>query len=348
MIDHIIFDREKMELKLLDQRILPRKVRYVGCATASDVAAAIRDMVVRGAPAIGVTAAWGCVLAAYNHQREASWRDTIGEDLIGIISARPTAVNLAWAVQRMAALEHHADTAAALLQVWLAEAAKIQAEDIAICETIGKFGATIVPDNSTVLTHCNAGALATAGHGTALGVIRSAIASGKRVKVLADETRPFLQGSRLTAFELAVDGIDVTIVCDNACAHLMSRGRVDVVVVGADRIAANGDTANKIGTLGVAILANYYHIPFYVAAPLSTLDIECPDGGHIPIEERAETEVLQWAGKSLGPKGVHAHNFAFDVTPAALISGIITEKGILAPPYTRTIGALFGGGCVHD
>lgn len=343
MTDHIEFDRQAMILRLLDQRKLPLERSFVVCANARDTAVAIADMVVRGAPAIGVTAAWGCVLAAHSHQRNENWREAIGADLALIDSARPTAVNLAWAVKRMAKLMPLAESPQQLLTRWLDEAASVQAEDIAICEQLGAAGAAITPDGATVLTHCNAGALATAGHGTALGVIRSAIAQGKRVRVIADETRPFLQGSRLTAYELREDGIDVTLACDNACAHLMASGQVDLVIVGADRIAANGDTANKIGTMGVAILANYFHIPFYVAAPVSTIDTRTSSGRDIPIECRPEEEVLRLGGQPIAPSGVSAHNFAFDVTPCSLITGIITERGILRAPYGEAIASLFRG-----
>lgn len=343
MIDHIVFDREAMALRLLDQRKLPRQLEMAACTNAREAAAAIRDMVVRGAPAIGVTAAWGCVLSAWEHRHADNWRKLIEADLDSLAFARPTAVNLPWAVGRMGKWLPGAESAEDLLEHWLAEAALMQTEDVAICERLGAAGAAIVPDGATVLTHCNAGALATAGHGTALGVIRSAIAQGKKIKVIADETRPFMQGSRLTLFELMEDGIAVTLVCDNACAHLMASGQVDLVITGADRIAANGDTANKIGTCGVAIIAQYYHIPFYVAAPVSTIDPSTPSGKEIPIETRPQEEVLYFGQEAIAPEGSRALNFAFDVTPACLIAGIITERGILRPPYDDAIADLRQG-----
>lgn len=333
---HIHFDPEKMELHLLDQRLLPAtEVDHV-CRTAKDTARAIQDMVVRGAPAIGVTAAFGCALAAAGAS-EKNWRQEVEKSLDELANARPTAVNLAWAVRRMRHLLTPDISLENLRKCWLAEALAVQREDAAICRAIGRAGAPLIRDGDTVLTHCNAGALATADYGTALGVIRAAVGEGKKIRVIADETRPFFQGSRLTAFELAEDGIPVKIACDNACALLLGKQMAQLVIVGADRIAANGDTANKIGTCGVAIIASYYNIPFYVAAPLSTIDASLPDGSRIPIEERNTVEVLKVGETALAPEGVSAYNYAFDVTPASLIAGIITEKGILRPPYAESI-----------
>ena len=343
MEDHIFFDRERRELHLLDQRLLPVEERTVVCRTLDDVVRALQVMVVRGAPAIGVTAGFGAVLALAEVLAGgvADWRTAYADALERLAAARPTAVNLRWGVERIRRLWQAAGDVSGqeLLARITDEALAMQAEDIAICRAIGRAGAEVVGDGQTVLTHCNAGALATAGYGTALGVIRGACEAGKRVRVIADETRPFLQGARLTAWELQRDGIDVTVACDNACALLMSRGMVDVVVVGADRIAANGDTANKIGTYGVALLAREFGIPFYVAAPLSTIDLATRDGTGIPIEERPAEEVRCLGGRQVCPDGVPVYNFAFDVTPAALITGIITEKGILKPPYAHTLAA---------
>ena len=343
MEDHIRFDRQDIALHLLDQRNLPEQEADVVCRTTDDIVYALQTMVVRGAPAIGVTAAWGCALALHETSGP-NWATQLEELLDRLAKARPTAVNLRWAVDRMrrcwwkAINTGHSDRDA-LLPIFLDEAAKMQAEDVAACKALGRFGADCLQDGDTVLTHCNAGALATAGYGTALGVIRGAIEQGKRIKVIADETRPFLQGARLTAWELHKDDIPVAVACDNACALLMSKGLVQRVVVGADRIAANGDAANKIGTFGVALLAQHFKIPFYVAAPLSTIDPSTPDGSGIPIEQRPEREVTHVGDKRLTPVGVPVYNFAFDVTPAELITGIITEKGVLHPPYGLAIWA---------
>ena len=341
MEDHIRFDREQCALHLLDQRLLPTEERTVVCRTLAEVVEALQLMVVRGAPAIGVTAGFGAALALNDILKRGvgDWRAAYDAALDVLAAARPTAVNLRWGVDRIRRLRRAADQldGAALLERIKDEALAMQAEDIAVCRAIGRAGEGVIGDGRTVLTHCNAGALATAGYGTALGVIRAAREAGKRVRVIADETRPFLQGARLTAWELQRDGFDVTVACDNACALLMGRGMVDVVVVGADRIAANGDTANKIGTCGVALLARHFGIPFYVAAPLSTIDPATPDGAAIPIEERPAGEVRRLGGRQVCPDGVPVYNFAFDVTPAAFISGIITEKGLLKPPFAASI-----------
>ncbi|MDE6734527.1 MAG: S-methyl-5-thioribose-1-phosphate isomerase [Desulfovibrio sp.] len=344
MDSHIRFDAREGVLHLLDQRRLPEVEADVACRTPDEVIDALKTMVVRGAPAIGVTAAFGCALAARCAAADAgaAGRQRLEADLDRIAKARPTAVNLAWAGARMPRALAAAEAGGALspgeiVALFEREAYAIQQEDEALCRRLGRFGADLLHDGARVLTHCNAGALATAGYGTALGVIRAAVEQGKRISVIADETRPFLQGARLTAWELARDGIPVTVACDNACAHLMSRGMVQAVVVGADRIAANGDTANKIGTLGVAILAQHFQVPFYVAAPLSTIDAATPDGAAIPIEERPPEEVTHMGGRRITPEGVPVLNFAFDVTPAALVGGIITEAGVLRPPYGEAI-----------
>lgn len=317
-------------LFLLDQRLLPREEKWVACHDASEVADAIRTMVVRGAPAIGVSAAFGMALAALR-----------GDDLAGAAEAlkvsRPTAVNLAWAVDRMIAAAAAGADAAKLT----AEALRIHAEDIEANRRIGAFGAELLAPTATVLTHCNAGALATGGYGTALGVIRSAVESGRSIAVYADETRPYLQGARLTAWELHQDGIDVTLITDNMSGHFFQQGKFDAVIVGADRIAANGDVANKIGTYTVAVLAHAHGVPFYVAAPVSTIDFACPDGTAIPIEERSSEEVVEMFGQRVAPEGVQARHPAFDVTPARLVTAIITERGVLRPPYDEAIAALF-------
>lgn len=342
MEHHIRYDDSQNRLLLLDQRILPLCEETFACATTQDVVFALQVMVVRGAPAIGVTAAWGCVLALLEAKDAPGWEGRLETLLAQLAAARPTAVNLRWAVERMRSLwRKDSMDFAALLRLWKDEAQAMQREDIAINKAMGRHGASCIEDGSTVMTHCNAGALATAGYGTALGVIRAAREEGKNISVIANETRPFLQGARLTAYELAQDGIPVTVACDNACGLLMRRGMVQCVVVGADRIAANGDAANKIGTYGVALLAREHNIPFYVAAPLSTIDRNTPTGEFIPIEERPEREVTHVGETCITPQGVPVYNFAFDVTPAACISGIITEKGVLRAPYDRSIAAAF-------
>ena len=342
MEDHIRFNEKDAVLDLLDQRKLPGAEERFPCRTTDDVIYALQTMVVRGAPAIGVSAAFGCAVALAE-SRGKDWRKILPEKMEAIRQARPTAVNLAWAVDRMAALwKANAGLGCDdLLACFIAEAKRLQQADIDSCKAIGRFGLPCVHDNDTILTHCNAGALATAGYGTALGVVRAAFEHYQGIKVIADETRPFLQGARLTAWELAKDGIPVTVACDNACALLMSRGLVQCVVVGADRIAANGDAANKIGTFGVALLARHFGIPFYVAAPVSTIDPATPTGASIPIEERTPLEVTTIGSTQVTPDGVPVYNFAFDVTPAELIAGIITDRGLLKAPYAEAIKALF-------
>lgn len=347
METHIRFDSGAKALILLDQKALPLEEKYVACGTSDEVAARIRDLTVRGAPAIGISAAWGAALAALEAgslPAGADWNSFVENALKRLENARPTAVNLMWAVNRMRDVKKRAgcQTAAELAGLWLAEASAMRAEDIAANKSMGGYGAELLSDGDTVLTHCNAGALATAGYGTALGVIRAAVEAGKKISVIADETRPVLQGARLTAYELAKEGIPVTVACDNAAGLLMRKGMVDKIVVGADRVAANGDTANKIGTYSVAVLAREHGVPFYVAAPFSTIDPRTPDGDAIPIEERDDAEIAEFGGSRIMPPGVKAYNYAFDVTPAVYITGIITEKGVLRPPYAKSIAARLG------
>jgi methylthioribose-1-phosphate isomerase len=339
--------REDDVVVMIDQRKLPAQEVYVRCKTAPEVARAIKTMVIRGAPAIGVAAAMGIAIgmrksSATGTQKFAAEFYKVCELMA---ATRPTAVNLFWAIERMkrtfaagAAAGESVDQIKDRLD---REAASIHDEDVASCRAIGAFGADVVPGDARILTHCNAGALATAGYGTALGVVRGAVAAGKQVVVFADETRPFLQGARLTAWELVRDNIDTTVITDNMAGALMRQGRVNFVVVGADRIAANGDTANKIGTYGVAVLAREHAIPFYVAAPLSTIDLGTPDGSHIPIEERTAKEVTHVGGAQLAPAGARVWNPAFDVTPHHLIAGIITERGIFRAPYTESLKGAF-------
>jgi len=343
MTEHIQYSPEKDALVLLDQRYLPTREEWFVCKTVNDICEALVVMVVRGAPAIGVTAAYGCYLAAREITGVADWKPALAAKLEQIASARPTAVNLRWAVRLMQAewSKHPEFSLDELSAFWLAKAKVVHSEDIATCEAIGKAGADLLSDGDTVMTHCNAGALATAGYGTALAPIRAAVEQGKKIQVIANETRPFLQGARLTAYELHKDGIPVKVACDNACALLMQRGLVQKVIVGADRIAANGDAANKIGTFGVALLAKEFGIPFYVAAPVSTIDPETADGSLIPIEDRTPREVTHVGTTQITPDGVGVFNYAFDVTPNRLIHGIITERGVLTAPYTEAIAKLF-------
>lgn len=345
MTEHIQYSPEKDALVLLDQRYLPTREEWFVCKTVKDICEALVVMVVRGAPAIGVTAAYGCYLAAREVAAAgvSDWKPALSAKLEEIASARPTAVNLRWAVRLMQGewAKHPEFSLDELAVYWLGKAKVVHSEDIATCQAIGASGASLINDGDTVMTHCNAGALATAGYGTALAPIRAAVAQGKKVKVIANETRPFLQGARLTAYELHKDGIPVKVACDNACALLMQRGLVQKVIVGADRIAANGDAANKIGTFGVALLAKEFGIPFYVAAPVSTIDPETADGSLIPIEDRTPREVTHVGHTQITPDGVDVFNYAFDVTPARLIHGIITEQGVLTAPYTEAIAKLF-------
>jgi methylthioribose-1-phosphate isomerase len=329
---------------MLDQTLLPAEEIYRTYRTHLEVAEAIRSMVIRGAPAIGVAAAMGVALgvktaAAGNTAELDTLFDGICRD---IQSTRPTAVNLFWAVERMRAVyaRERSRGIEAIRSSLIREAVAMHSEDIEANRMIGSFGQTLIPANAQILTHCNAGALATAGYGTALGVIRAAVEAGKTVHVFADETRPFLQGARLTAWELEKDGIPVTVITDNMAGHFMQKGRVDCVIVGADRIAANGDVANKIGTYSVAVLAKENGIPFYVAAPISTLDLSIPDGGHIPIEERTPDEVRKIKGITVTPPDMAVANPAFDVTPNRYIRAIITERGIACAPYNESLKVL--------
>jgi methylthioribose-1-phosphate isomerase len=339
--------REHDTVVMIDQRKLPAEEVYVRCTTAPEVARAIRTMVIRGAPAIGVAAAMGIAIGmrtsgATGTQKLAGQFYRICELMA---ATRPTAVNLFWAIERMkqsfAAAAEAGESVDQIKDRLDRESQAIHDEDLASCRAIGAFGAEVVPSDATILTHCNAGALATAGYGTALGVIRGAVAAGKRVTVLADETRPLLQGARLTAWELLRDGIETTVITDNMAGAIMSTGHIDLVVVGADRIAANGDTANKIGTYTVAVLAREHSIPFYVAAPLSTIDLDTPDGSRIPIEQRHPREVTHVRGSQLTPAGALIRNPAFDITPHRLIAGIITDRGILRAPYIESLKRAF-------
>jgi len=339
--------REGDAVVMIDQRKLPAEEIYVRCKTAAEVARAIRTMVIRGAPAIGVSAAMGIAIGM--RQSKATGTQKFAAEFHKICdlmaATRPTAVNLFWAIDRMKRTFSTAALAGESVDQIKGrldrEADLVHDEDLASCRAMGAFGAEVVPEDARILTHCNAGALATAGYGTALGVVRGAVEKGKRVTVFADETRPFLQGARLTAWELVRDGIETTVITDNMTAALMNQGKVDLVVVGADRIAANGDTANKIGTYGVAVLAREHQIPFYVAAPLSTIDLNTADGSHIPIEERNRKEVTHVGGSQVAPEGALVWNPAFDVTPHRFITGIITERGIFRPPYTDSLRRAF-------
>jgi methylthioribose-1-phosphate isomerase len=331
------------EIVMVDQRKLPADEIYVTCRTVTDVAKAIRNMVIRGAPAIGVCAAMGLALGAARSKATGTKQFTteFQKNCDLLAETRPTAVNLFWSIERMKrafsegalAGESVGDLKARLRT----EADRIHDEDVASCRAIGANGATLVPEQARILTHCNAGALATAGYGTALGVIRGAVEAGRKVRVLADETRPFLQGARLTAWELVKDGIETTVITDNMAGAIMKAGDVDLVVVGADRIAANGDTANKIGTYSVAVLAKEHGIPFYVAAPWSTIDLATRDGDAIPIEERAAREVTHVGSTRLAPEGAHVRNPSFDVTPNKYITAIITERGVYRAPFSESL-----------
>ncbi len=324
---------------MIDQTRLPLETVFVTCRSYLEVADAIRKMIIRGAPAIGVAAAMGIALGVLQSTDPEADLPLICETLA---KTRPTAVNLFWAIERMRrvyASVRHLDVSE-IRHKLVAEAQAIRREDIAINEAIGRNGAPLVPDGKTVLTHCNAGALATAGFGTALGVIRAAVQAGKKIDVFADETRPFLQGARLTAWELQRDGIETTLITDNMAGHFLKSGRIGCVVVGADRIAANGDVANKVGTYSVAVLAKENGIPFYVAAPISTLDLSLTSGDQIPIEERAAKEVIEVQGVTVAPPGIKVANPAFDVTPNRYVSAIITERGVARAPFAETLRGL--------
>ncbi|MBL8137455.1 MAG: S-methyl-5-thioribose-1-phosphate isomerase [Acidobacteria bacterium] len=341
MLPTIAWDGD--DILMIDQRKLPGREVYVRCRTGNEVAKAITTMVIRGAPAIGVAAAMGLALGARRSTASGTKQFAVDFQRLAdsLAATRPTAVNLFWAIERMKqalatgvqAGEGVVELVARLRQ----EADRIHDDDLESCRAIGRHGAPLVPDDARILTHCNAGALATAGYGTALGVVRGAVDAGKRVAVYADETRPFLQGARLTAWELVRDGIPTTVITDNMAAAIMARERVDLVVVGADRIAANGDAANKIGTYGLALAAHAHGIPFYVAAPWSTIDLATPTGAEIPIEERNAKEVTHMAGTQVTPDGASVRNPSFDVTPHRYITAIITERGILRPPYVEAL-----------
>jgi len=331
-------------LELIDQTLLPTEYRVIACDTVEQVWEAIKQLRVRGAPAIGVAAGFGVVIgarsAASGDRAEVERAARGAADYLA--TSRPTAVNLFWALDRMrACMDVHGEVdGAGLLALLEQEALAIYEEDRAMCRAIGAAGAPLIKDGMGVLTHCNAGGLATADYGTALAVMFSAHEQGRRFHVYADETRPLLQGARLTTWELMQAGIDVTLICDNMAAHVMKEGRVQIVITGADRITANGDAANKIGTYGVALLAKAHSIPFYIAAPRSTFDFSLPNGSHIPIEERGAEEVTEGFGRRTAPEGVKVYSPAFDVTPHALIHGFITEKGLIGPPFERTLGVL--------
>lgn len=331
-------------VRFIDQTKLPTEEVYVLCKDYESVADAIRTMVVRGAPAIGVAAAMGIALGARDLQTDeiSDFRNQFGHICRVMGKTRPTAVNLFWAIRRMQRkLDELTGRPIAEIKLSLVEEGKrVHAEDIAANQAMGRHGAVLMPSTGGVLTHCNAGALATAGYGTALGVIRAAIESGKKIHVFADETRPFLQGSRLTAWELMKDNIPTTLIADNMAGAMMAQGKIGAVIVGADRIAANGDTANKIGTYTVAILAREHGIPFYVAAPFSTVDLDTPDGTGIPIEQRASSEVTHLAGKQIAPDNCKVENPAFDVTPAKYIAAIVTERGVARPPFEQSLKSL--------
>lgn len=332
-------------LEMIDQTRLPAVFDYLSYDSAAGVAEGIRTMVVRGAPAIGVAAAYGVALEALRVQSlsRATFDAALDAGIRVLAESRPTAVNLFWALERMRACRtrHDAGSTAVIAQALLSEARTIHDEDIRINRQMGEHGAALLADGARVLTHCNAGALATAGHGTALGVIRSAAAAGKRISVIADETRPFLQGARLTAWEMVQERIPVTLITDNMAGHLMAHGEIDAVIVGTDRVAANGDVANKIGTYMVAVLAHRHRIPFYVACPLSTIDLSVPSGREIPIEERAAQEVTGFREAQWAAAGVQVRNPSFDVTPAELVTALITEKGVVESPDGNKLRALF-------
>jgi methylthioribose-1-phosphate isomerase len=334
----------KDHFEMIDQRILPADFKYISYSTAADVADGIRNMVVRGAPAIGCAAAYGVALAALELQdvNDDEFAKGMGEAFEVLAQSRPTAVNLFWAIDRMKSVMNNAQgSVREIANILLEEAHDIKREDIEINRAMGKNGAELLNDGARVLTHCNAGALATAGHGTALGVFRSAVEAGKKIYVIADETRPFLQGARLTAWEMVQENIPVTLITDNMSGHLMSHGEIDAIVVGTDRVAGNGDVANKIGTYMVAVLANRHNIPFYVACPLSTIDRSIASGKDIPIEERPIEEVTGYRDCQWAAQGVEVRNPAFDVTPAELVTGLITEKGVVLNPTTEKINKLF-------
>ena len=334
---------------MIDQRVLPAEFTYLSYFSAEEVAYGIRDMVVRGAPAIGVAAAFGIALEAIklNSNNESDFIAKMNKAFDVLANSRPTAVNLFWALKRMRKIFDllllEKNNLTSISEKLRSEALMIYEEDIAINKKMGNFGSKLLPNGARVLTHCNAGALATAGHGTALGVIRSAVEDGKSISVIADETRPFLQGARLTAWEMIQENIPITLITDNMAGHLMSLGEIDAVIVGTDRVAANGDVANKIGTYMVAVLAHRHNIPFYVACPLSTIDMTIPSGNEIPIEERSSSEVRGFRDYHWAADGVDIKNPAFDITPSELVTAIITEQGVIFKPDTEKLKKLFLG-----
>jgi len=333
-------------ISLIDQRRLPLQVRRLECRELEEVISAIKDMAIRGAPAIGIAAAMGLALGAHSIAAEdyEAFRSRFLEMARTMALARPTAVNLAWAVNRMETVieEMQGRSIDEIKEALRRTSQDMLDHDVEINRSIGHYGSTLIPDGAAILTHCNAGALATGGYGTALGVIRAAHEAGRDIRVLVDETRPLLQGTRLTAFELMEEGIPATVIVDSAAGYLMRKGMADLVIIGADRIASNGDTANKIGSYQLAVLAKENRIPFYVAAPLSTFDHSLKNGDHIPIEERDPQEVVTLAGRQLAPRNVRAFNPAFDITPASYISAIITEKGVIEPPFAKNLRSLSG------
>lgn len=340
-------DWKNGKLLLLDQTKLPRVKIYVSCTTAQDVAQAIKKMIVRGAPAIGVAAAFGFALGAkqVKSSQPSIFQREMKKLAQELLQARPTAVNLRWAIDRQQkVLAQNISQGIEAVQIALVkEAQKILQEDVATNREIGRQGQILIPDNSNILTHCNAGALATAGYGTALGVIRAAHAAGKKIHVFIDETRPFLQGARLTAWELKQDGIPCTLIADNMAGDLMQRGKIQLTIVGADRIAANGDVANKIGTYSLACLCHLHGLPFYVAAPLSSIDLSTPTGNQIPIEQRPAEELIYLYGQPLAPRSINVYNPAFDITPQKFVQALITEKGIIRRPLGKNLHKIFRG-----
>jgi methylthioribose-1-phosphate isomerase len=331
-------------VRLIDQRVLPGRLAFVECRTVDELCEAISTLAIRGAPALGAAGGYGVALATLAPRRESAALDAATRAADQLIATRPTAVNLAWGARRVLAAANTAvgEGVGGVRRAALDQAHRIAAEDIDTNRTLGRKGSTLVPPDAAILTHCNAGALACVGYGTAVGVIRAAAEVGRVRKVWVDETRPVLQGARLTAWELDRLGIDATVVADVMAGSLMAAGSVDLVVVGADRIAANGDVANKIGTYPLAVLAAHHRVPFYVAAPMSTIDLATPTGAAIPVEERSADEVTRIGGRRLAPKGARALNWAFDVTPASLVTAIVTERGIVRPPYDKGIAALLG------
>ena len=337
---HIRFFPEEQVITLLDQRYLPEQEKWFVCRRLRDVIEAMQNMVVRGAPALGVVAAYACCLsAATMDSGNPEWQKELDQKLDRLANSRPTAVNLVHVVSKMREVwKSDADIKLQdLLWLWVRVAKELHAEDVSTNKAIGAYGVELMEEGDSVMTHCNAGALATGGYGTALGVFRAAKSEGMELHAIANETRPFLQGARLTAYELVQDGISVSVACDNAAGYLMSKGSVDKVLVGADRITLNGDTVNKIGTYSLALLAYYHQIPFYVAAPSSTFDRHLVQGEEVPIEERPHKEVSRIGEHKIVPPGVGVFNYAFDITPNNLISGIVTEKGVLRTPYTASI-----------